>query len=216
MTEGYACIDPQNLSAKENYFLLTSLVVPRPIAWVSTIDNQGYTNLAPFSYFNGVCSDPALISISVVDTPKGAKDTLRGMMDKGTFCVNIVEAHHAKAMHLTSGAFEPDESEFEMANLESVPCSIIPGIRVADVRAALECRVVDRHVYGNTHKANLVIGEVLRVHLAQELLAPRRLMADNTKMESLARLGGGHYAALKAPFKFASIDLQAVRESKIS
>ena len=111
MTSQTSPIDLQDLSARDVYFLLTSVVVPRPIAWVSTVDGDGRSNLAPFSYFNGVCSDPPLISISIGDHKGQPKDSFRAIQETGVFCVNLVEDKHLEAMHQSSGAYPPEISE---------------------------------------------------------------------------------------------------------
>jgi flavin reductase (DIM6/NTAB) family NADH-FMN oxidoreductase RutF len=211
MTAAQQVIDLQTLSSKEVYFLLTSLVVPRPIAWVSTVDKKGVPNLAPFSYFNGLCSDPPLVSIAIGDNANGPKDSFRAIEETGVFCINLVEAHHADAMHQTSGAYPPDVSEFDVTRTESVACETIEGLRVADARAALECRLIDVHQYGNQKKINLVIAEVLTVHLAEELAVPGRVMADQKKMNVVGRLGGGAYAVLQPPFRMPSVKVEAPR-----
>jgi flavin reductase (DIM6/NTAB) family NADH-FMN oxidoreductase RutF len=216
MGEGFACIDPQSLSAKENYFLLTSLVVPRPIAWVSTVDASGIPNLAPFSYFNGVCSDPPTISISIADTSKGPKDTFRAMVETQTFCINLVEEQHAQAMHVTSGAFAAEQSEFEIANLKTVECTQIQGLRVADARASLECRLIDVHTYGRKAKCNLVIGEVVQIHVSKELMHDRRLMADQQKIKPVGRLGGGFYSQLQSPYQLPPVNVELLSKEKMT
>ena len=213
MAEGNACIDPQNLSAKENYFLLTSLVVPRPIAWVSTVDCHGYHNLAPFSFFNGVCSDPPTISICIVDKLDGPKDTLRGLKDTGSFCVNLVEEHHAKAMHLSSGAFAAQDSEFELAGLSTSPCMSTPARRVVGARAALECKVIDHHVYGNKTKCNLIIAEVMLVHL-EPGCGPQAVYGGQYENGTCRPVGRWVLCLPKAPFKLPAVDVDAVKAAR--
>ena len=193
---------------------MCALVIPRPIALVTTLSKDGVVNAAPFSFFNGVCSDPPTISICIVDKLDGPKDTLRGLKDTGSFCVNLVEEHHAKAMHLSSGAFAAQDSEFELAGLSTSPCMSTPARRVVGARAALECKVIDHHVYGNKTKCNLIIAEVMLVHLEPELRAAGRVMADNTKMAPVGRLGGGYYAYQKAPFKLPAVDVDAVKAAR--
>ena len=203
-------IDLHNLSSKEVYFLLTSLVVPRPIAWISTVDREGISNLAPFSYFNGMCSDPPLVSVAIGDNRDGPKDSFRAIEETGVFCINLVEEKHAKAMHQSSGAFPPEVSEFEIAQLASVACDTIPCVRVADARAAFECRLVDVHRYGNKKKINLVVAEVVRVHMAEDIMVPgQHPMADQEKMRVVGRLGDGAYALLESPFRMPNVKVDA-------
>ncbi|MBL92817.1 MAG: hypothetical protein CMH56_13515 [Myxococcales bacterium] len=201
----HQAIDLNNLSSKEVYFLLTSLVVPRPIAWISTVDKNGVSNLAPFSYFNGMCSDPPLVSVAIGDNRDGPKDSFRAIEETGIFCINLVEAHHAEAMHESSGAFPPEVSEFDVAQVSSVPCDTISCIRVADARAAFECRLVDVHRYGNKKKINLVVAEVIRVHMANDIVMPDQKMANQEAMQVVGRLGDGAYALLQTPFRMPSV-----------
>lgn len=199
MTSQTSPIDLQDLSARDVYFLLTSVVVPRPIAWVSTVDGDGRSNLAPFSYFNGVCSDPPLISISIGDHKGQPKDSFRAIQETGVFCVNLVEDKHLEAMHQSSGAYPPEISEFDVTDLAHAPCDSIPCVRVADARTALECKLVDVHTYGNRNQSHLVVGEILKVHLDDSLRMAERLVADPRKMKPVGRLGAGYYAFLEPP-----------------
>ena len=203
----HQAIDLNNLSSKEVYFLLTSLVVPRPIAWISTVDKQGVSNLAPFSYFNGMCSDPPLVSVAIGDNRDGPKDSYRAIEETGVFCINLVEAHHAEAMHISSGAFAPEVSEFETAQVESKPCDTISCVRVADARAAFECRLVDVHRYGNKKKINLVVAEVIRVHMANDIKMPDQQMAHQEALKVVGRLGDGAYALLQTPFRMPAVQI---------
>ena len=207
MSPAMKSIDVTTLSSKEMYFLLTSLVVPRPIAWVSTVDSKGRSNLAPFSYFNGVCSDPPLISISIADHGDGPKDTFRAIEETGVFCINLVEEELVQAMHQSSGNYAPEVSEFDVANLKTAPCAAIEGLRVAEARAALECKKVDVHHYGNQKKVHLVIGEIVKVHLDVAIAREDKPMADAERMNPVARLGGGHYAFLKEPFRLEAVHI---------
>ena len=215
MASMHRAIDLATLSSKEVYFLLTSLVVPRPIAWVSTVDKEGRSNLAPFSYFNGVCSDPPLISIAIGDNRDGPKDSFRAMEETQVFCVNLVEDQHLEAMHQSSGAFPPEVSEFDVTQTQSVVCDTISCLRVADARAAFECRLVDVHKYGNKKKINLVIGEILRAHLSPSICMDDKIMADPAKMNPVARLGSGAYALLQSPFRKAPVTVPAPDTRKV-
>jgi flavin reductase (DIM6/NTAB) family NADH-FMN oxidoreductase RutF len=181
-----------SLRASECYALLTAIVVPRPIAWVSTRDRSGHTNLAPFSYFSGVGSDPPMISISIANRRDGTKkDTLRIAQETGVFCVNLVEEHDAERMNASSGDYPPDVSEVETLQIATTPCAAIDGVRVASARAALECRLVDVHEYGRKVRVNVVIGEVVHFAVADELWA-----APAHDIRPIARLGDRFYAKL--------------------
>lgn len=195
-------IDPEKLHTRDRYGLLTSLVVPRPIAWITTLSASGQENLAPFSYFNGVASDPMLISVSISDKRGGvAKDTLRNIRDTGVFCVHLVEEPLVEAMNRSSADFPPDVAETEELGLATTPCQAIRGVRLRDARAALECRLVDSLRYGRTVQTNLVIAEVVYLHVDDGILAagdgPR---IDPEAIAPVARLGGTWYAKLGERF----------------
>src|SRR3712207_3989578 len=130
-------IDPATQTARENYFLLTNLVVPRPIAWVSSLAADGTRNLAPHSYFNIISSDPPIIHF----TQTGRKAPLANVGATREFVVNVVSLDLAEAMNLTAANFPPGEDEFTWAHLESTPSTHVAPPRVAAARAAFECRV---------------------------------------------------------------------------
>jgi flavin reductase (DIM6/NTAB) family NADH-FMN oxidoreductase RutF len=203
-------IDPNALATRDVYGLLTSMIVPRPIAWVSTKAKDGSTNLAPFSYFNGVGSDPMMVSIAIGQKrgPEGfvAKDTLRNLKATGVCCIHLVEEAMAAAMDNSAADYPADVSEIEALGLATVPTVAIDGVRLVDARMALECRLLDVHVYGRKGTFNLVVAEVVRVHVDDSLLEPEPLaqnrpLVDPHLVAPVARLGGPHYARLGERFQ---------------
>jgi flavin reductase (DIM6/NTAB) family NADH-FMN oxidoreductase RutF len=190
-----------SLRASECYALLTSIVVPRPIAWVSTRDPSGHTNLAPFSYFTGLGSDPPMITIGISNKRDGSlKDTLRIAKQTGVFCINLVEEHDAQRMNASSGEYAPDVSEIDTLQIDTEPCVAIDSVRVKSARAHLECKLVDVHPYGRKVRVNLVVGEIVHFHVADELLeasvARASAPASASLVKPLARLGDRFYAKL--------------------
>lgn len=183
----------RDLHPRDAYALLTSLIVPRPIAWVSTMDAQGRTNLAPFSYFTGLGSDPPMLTLGIGDKKEGPKDTLRIARETGVLCVNLVEEHDAERMNASSREYPPHTSELEALGIDTVPCTAIGGVRVASSRAAFECKVLDVHSYGAKVKVNLVVCEVLCFHHAAEI-------HSDDDVRPIARLGGPRYAKLGERF----------------
>src|SRR5215212_8479453 len=135
----YTQLDPQIIGQRETYKLLIGCVVPRPIAWVSTVDSSGVRNLAPFSFFNAVGSNPPTISISIsyASGPDQRKDTLRNINDTGEFVVNIVDENLAQAMNATSANYPPDVDEFEVAGLEALLSATVRPSRVAGAPVSL-------------------------------------------------------------------------------
>ena len=118
-------LDPQAIGTTASYKLLIGCVVPRPIAWVSTIAADGVPNLAPFSFFMGVCNDPPTIAFSSGRRENGKKDTVHNLEHTGDFVVNVVDDGHAEAMNATSGEYPPEIDEFALAGLE-----VGPGVMV--------------------------------------------------------------------------------------
>lgn len=177
-------IDPARLEGREPYFLITSLVVPRPIAWVSSHSAEGVLNVAPHSYFNAISSNPWILHF----TSTGEKDTLRNVRATNEFVVNVVTRELVEEMNFTSADFPPDESEFEWARLEPAPSSRVKVPRVARARVAFECRVNDVVSKGNGH---MVFGDVLVAHVDEELFVEGRV--DPHLLRPVGRLGGALY-----------------------
>ncbi|HEX6371061.1 MAG TPA: flavin reductase family protein [Longimicrobium sp.] len=188
--------DTAALSGRQRYQLLTSLVVPRPIAWVSTRSAEGRRNLAPFSYFAAVAATPFLVSVSIGSRSGVEKDTLRNIRQTGAFCVNLATEPQLVPMNESAGEYGPEVDEFERAGLASADAESVDAPYVADCPAVLECRLfktVELEGSPNT----LVIGEVLRVRLSDAVpLAPGTLYADTAALRPVARLWGDHYATI--------------------
>ncbi len=164
-------IDPAANSPADNYKLLTNLVIPRPIAWVSSRNADGLVNLAPFSFFNAVGADPVYLIISVGQNDAGEnKDTTRNIIANGEFVVNLVTEELFDAMNISAADFPPDQSELDAAQLASLPSVRISVPRVAKAQVSLECKLVSTQLLG---KNTLIIGEVVMFHVADALLGPR-------------------------------------------
>jgi flavin reductase (DIM6/NTAB) family NADH-FMN oxidoreductase RutF len=181
---GHIDFDPSNFEGREGYFLLTSLVVPRPIAWVSTVSPDGARNLAPHSYFNAISSNPLVIHF----TSTGEKDTLRNVKATGEFVVNIVSAPLAEVMNLTAANFPAEEDEFAWANLEDAPSKTITPPRVARAAAAFECTVNRIVSIGNGH---MVFGNVTHLVVNEAVMRDGRVAPD--LLDAVGRLGGSWY-----------------------
>lgn len=164
-------IDPSLHSVADNYKLLTNLVVPRPIAWVSTLGQNGVINLAPFSFFNAVGANPLYLIISIGLSDEGEiKDTAKNIMASGEFVVNMVTEELFDAMNISAADFPPERSELSVAGLHTVPSVHIKAPRVSEAQASLECKLHSSQQLGaNT----LFIGEVVMFHVADHLMGPR-------------------------------------------
>jgi len=183
------------------YKLLTGLVIPRPIGWISTVDENGINNLAPFSFFNVVGEDPPHVMFSTVRTGNKNKDTLNNVLANKQFAVNLVTEDVVKQMNTTSNAVENAIDEFQLANLTPVSCELIKPKRVAEAKAHFECEMV-HHYFLEDHKnggACVVIGKVLMMHIADEILLENyRINLD--KYQPVARLAGSNYSKLGETF----------------
>jgi flavin reductase (DIM6/NTAB) family NADH-FMN oxidoreductase RutF len=164
-------IDPALQSPADNYKLLTNLVVPRPIAWISSQNRDGVVNLAPFSFFNAVGANPLYIVISISPRDNGEpKDTARNILSGGEFVVNLVTEDLFAAMNISAADFPPDQSEIEASNLHTAPSLRVLPPRVAEAQASLECKLFSSQMLGaNT----LIIGEVVMFHVADHLVGER-------------------------------------------
>jgi flavin reductase (DIM6/NTAB) family NADH-FMN oxidoreductase RutF len=163
-------VDPALHSKSDGYTLSTNLVVPRPIAWITTLNNSGTINLAPFSFFNAVGSDPLYVVISIGHRDGGSpKDTARTILDGGEFVVNMVTEELITAMNASAADFPPGESELTATGLSALPSLRVKVPRLADAQASLECRLFQSLPLGaNT----LVIGEVMMFHVPDRLISP--------------------------------------------
>lgn len=168
------------------YRTLSSLVVPRPIGWISTVSSDGQPNLAPYSYFNAVSSSPPTVMFSASNSNGELKDSPRNAIDTGEFVQNIVTSDLVEDMDLTS---EPtDKIEFEHADIEMEKAETVDPPRVADAKAALECEVVDCLEIGQN---SLIFGRVKQFHVDDSLVTDGDV--DAAKIDSVGRLGGPYY-----------------------
>ena len=164
-------IDPKTNPAIDNYKLLTNLVVPRPIAWVTSQNPQGVVNLAPFSFFNAVGSDPLFLLISVGRNDDGSmKDTANNISASGEFVVNMVTEDVLAAMNISAADFPPDESELMAAGLSMAKSSRVVVPRVAQSQASMECKLHSQQALG---AYTIFIGEVVMFHVADHLMGER-------------------------------------------
>ena len=162
-------IDPSLQSKTDSYKILTNLVVPRPIAWVSTVNADGIVNLAPFSLFNAVSADPLYVVISIGHRDGGTpKDTERNIQASGEFVAHLVTEELLSAMNISAADFPPDQSEVSAAGLETTPSLRIKVPRLLRAQASMECTLFQTIALGSN---TLIIGEVVMFHVANDLIA---------------------------------------------
>ena len=182
------------LSSREAYQLLISVVVPRPIGWVSTISKAGGVNLAPFSFYNAVGGNPPTVMLSIGQRRGEEKDTLRNILATKEFVLNVVSEELAEAMNLTSGDWPYGDSEFEHAGLTMLPSTDVKPPRVAEAKVSMEARFTQlMRVNGTGY--TMVLGQVIRFHVRPELLRANGTV-DPELLHPLGRLGGSEYTTL--------------------
>jgi flavin reductase (DIM6/NTAB) family NADH-FMN oxidoreductase RutF len=199
-------IDPRTLSGNATYKLLIGCVVPRPIAWVSSVDAAGVRNVAPFSYFMAITDDPPTIAFSSapraagLGTVRGKKDTLRNIEASGDFVVNVVDDALAERMNLTSGEYPPDVDEFALAGLAAAPSVKVRAPRVAEAPINMECRLVRTMPVGNKPTC-LVLGEIVYFHVRDGLYDPVSERIDLHRLHPVGRLAGNLYTHVHEIFE---------------
>lgn len=197
-------INPADLTDRRVYELLTMLVVPRPIAWVSTVAPDGTPNVAPHSYFNIMSNAPPVVHI----TSAGEKDTLRNIRATNEFVINVVSRDLLDAMNLTAADFPADEDEFGWAQLERTPSSVVKPPRVTRARAALECTLRQVLEIGN---GRMVFGDVVRVHTAHDLWDGDQIVPE--RLDAVGRLGGSAYQTIDGVLRLARPSREDARSS---
>ena len=196
-------IDPATLAPAEAYSLLTGCVVPRPIAFVSSLSKEGIANLAPFSFFNaGGAHPPSVVFMPVTSGGNHDKDTLENVRETGEYVIHIVPWALRERMNQASAEYPPEVDEFVEAGFTKVQSVKVKPWRAAECPIAIECRLfrIVEHGAGPYH-ANYVIGEVVYFHLAEAVLAGSHV--DFAKLDAIARLGGPQYTRVTRESIFA-------------
>jgi flavin reductase (DIM6/NTAB) family NADH-FMN oxidoreductase RutF len=191
--------DFTTLPAQDRYKLLCALVVPRPIALVTTLGPGCIVNAAPFSFFNVFAEDPPLVVLGLESQPDGSlKDTSAHIRDRGTFTVNLVDEALAERMVICSVDFPPDISELDAAGLTAAPGVAIPVPRIAEAVASLECR--HYQTLEVSARRRLCVGEVVYLHARAGVVDPARMYVNLDAYKPVARLFANLYAPLGKPF----------------
>jgi flavin reductase (DIM6/NTAB) family NADH-FMN oxidoreductase RutF len=197
-------LDPKAVPSTAVYKLLIGCVVPRPIAWVSSVDTAGVRNVAPFSYFMAITSEPPTIAFSSgqraadLGLPGGTKDTLANVQATGEFVVNVVDDDTARQMNVTSGDYPPEVDEFAVAGLTAAPGVLVKAPRVAEAPVSMECRVSHVIPVGAHH---LVIGEIVYFHIRDDVYDPATGRLDMHRLRPVGRLAGNLYTHVHEIFE---------------
>lgn len=201
-------LDPE--TPQRSYKLLTACVTPRPIAWVTSLSEQGVVNAAPYSFFNAMGHTPPTLAIGILGDPeKGWKDTARNILDSGEFVVNLVPEHLAQAMNLTCMNAPSEVSEMEIAGLQAAASTHVAPPCIAGAPVSFECRT---HTVVTTgpHQA-IVIGQVLAIHVADTfVLDADKAYIDTPALGLIGRMhGAGWYARSRDTFQLDRPDYAA-------
>jgi flavin reductase (DIM6/NTAB) family NADH-FMN oxidoreductase RutF len=187
-------VDPATSQPRDVYKLMVGAIVPRPIAFVSTLSADGVLNLAPFSFFTAISANPPVICFSpMIRSSDGRrKDTLRNIEATGEFVVNVVSEEFAAQMNVCSQEFPPEVDEFAVSGLTPLASEMVKPPRVAESHIQMECRLVQVvHVSPKPLGGSIVLGEVLRFHVDDAIVA--HFAIDPDKLRPIGRMGGPTY-----------------------
>jgi flavin reductase (DIM6/NTAB) family NADH-FMN oxidoreductase RutF len=190
--------NPADYEPRQVYKLMTGIIVPRPVALVSTIDRNGVPNLAPFSFFTGVGSNPPTVLFCPVVRARGGggdhrKDTLRNVEETGEFVINAVSAEIASAANASAAEVPPEVDEFVLSGLTPQPSELVRPPRVAESPAQMECKVLQ--VIYTSHEPGggvVVLGEIVRFHVRSNLVDNFRV--DPAGLDAVGRMAGNTWA----------------------
>lgn len=195
-------IDFSSLTGSQAYFAMVQSIIPRPIAWVLSDSGDKRLNLAPYSFFTGVCSDPPLLMISAGKKAEGKeagspKDTRMNIAERDYFVVHIASAESLDALNASAATLDHQESEIETLGLETSTFDHFPLPRLSDAPIAFGCKRHRIDEIGNTPQA-VIYGEILTMYVNDALIDDHdsRLIINPKRLNPLARLGGAHYAQL--------------------
>lgn len=198
--------DIDAMDVKPRYNLLASLIVPRPIAWVTTVDQSGRVNAAPFSFFNLMSGTPPVVVLGIGNRDGAPKDTARNIVDTGEFVINLVTAELIDAMNVTAIDFDAEVDETREAELETVASHAVTPPRLAASPVALECVFTQTVPLGQGR--NLLVGAVAYAHVRDDVVIDAgRGHIDATRLNIVARMHGGGWYTATSPFRLDRITL---------
>ncbi len=201
------------LTARERYKLLIGTVVPRPIALVTTVDLAGVPNAAPFSFFNCLSADPALVALGVEFKADGRnKDTGRNVRDTKCFTVNIVSDAILEGMNVTAVPFDGSVDEIAEAGWTARPGTVVSCPWIAEAPAALECRLHSILEIGTSRE--IILGEVLHAHFRNGVVDPKTLHVDPVALDAVGRMGGHGYASTRDYFDLPTMSVADYGEGR--
>lgn len=188
---GWVIVDSDDLDPRAAYRLLTGVVVPRPIAWITTLSSDGVVNLAPFSAFTLVANDPPMVGVNIGLRGGERKDTARNIHASGEYVVNIPRWDDRERVHNSARHERPETSEADVQGVRLLASDLVAPPRVADAPVSMECRLSQSVVFGRAG-AEFTVGEVLRFHVRADLYKEGRI--DTAALDPAARVAGPAYS----------------------
>ena len=189
----------EELATPQVYFTMTQTILPRPIAWLLTENGDASYNLAPFSYFNAVCSDPPLVIVSIGKQDDGRdKDSIRNIRERHEFVIHIASCDQLAALNQSSATLPPGESEVEASDLELTKVMGFRMPRLSDCKIAFFCERHDIQMIGSKKQQSLLFAEIKEIYVADdcaEINDQGRLKIHADKIQPLSRLGASEYAS---------------------
>ena len=170
------------------------ILIPRPIAWVSTRSKNGIDNLAPFSFYGGVTANPPIVSLGIGRRAGKHKDTSQNLLDTGECVIHLTSVELSEKMVKTSAELPPEKDEFEIAGLEKAESTDVKPPRLKDAKVAMEGTLY-KHIEVGNGPGDMILVEIVRIHIDDDILDERG-RPDSSKLDPLARLGGRQYASL--------------------
>lgn len=204
-------INPKTNDHTANYKLLIGGVLPRPIAFITSVGNQGVVNAAPFSFFNVVSTNPPMIAVAVMRKPGGVqKDTARNILQTKEFVINVVDENNFEKVNETSCDYPPEISEVDKAGLSTSQSRVVNVPRIAEARVHFECRLHQHLELGHGPNSDLIIGEIVHIHVEDSLYQDGKIHTE--KLAPIGRLAGLDYVKLGEIIKRTRPTYQAKKE----
>jgi flavin reductase (DIM6/NTAB) family NADH-FMN oxidoreductase RutF len=196
-------IEPDSAGFPNVYKVMVGSIVPRPIAFVSTVSRQGIYNLAPFSFFTGASADPPVVCFCPLRKADGhPKDTLNNIEHTGDFVVNVVSEEFIRQMNVTAAEFPPEVDEFQVSGLTPVPSDLVKAPRVKESHISMECRLFRIFEISNKPAGgSIVTGEIVRLHVDDGYIDNFRI--DPDKLKAVGRMAGITYVRTGDRFDLA-------------
>lgn len=200
------------ITARQAYKVMIGTIVPRPIAWVTTVSPDGVVNAAPYSFFNCLSADPPILALGVENKPDlSFKDTAYNIRHTEVFTVNIVDFANVDAMAATAAPFDRDVDELKMAGLTAVNGTMVACPRIAEAPVAFECR---RHIsIAVSSTREIILGQIEMAHVREDIIDLETYYSDSQKLDAIGRMGGDGYSMTRNVFDLPTPSVEAVMAS---